>query len=109
MGKSVRQTKDPFAYNPEYNNQVGTAIPKPAENDPFAFRPEYNNSVKKNVFGGGLENSSPTPSQSGSQLPEETATDFLTKDIEANDFVSKAVANTDVFFPETAMSEEIRR
>jgi predicted GNAT family acetyltransferase len=108
MGKSVINN-DPFAYKPEYNQQVSGAkvvVPpnsKAGENDPFAYRPEYNADVKKKV--GGTESeigiTEPVPTQSELQSKKENATSFLISDINKNDFFSKLAAQTDQYFPHT--------
>src|SRR5687768_11388573 len=101
MGKSV-VNNDPFAYKPEYNQQVsGSKVVSPpgsklGENDPFAYRPEYNADVKKKV--GGTESeigiTEPVPTQSELQSKKENATSFLISDINKNDFFSKLSAQT---------------
>jgi hypothetical protein len=108
MGKSV-VNNDPFAYKPEYNQQVsGSKVVSPpgsklGENDPFAYRPEYNADVKKKV--GGTESeigiTEPVPTQSELQSKKENATSFLISDINKNDFFSKLSAQTDQYFPHT--------
>lgn len=108
MGKSVLNS-DPFAYKPEYNQQVnGTKVvaspdSKLGENDPFAYRPEYNTEVKKKV--GGTESeigiTEPLGTQSESQSKKETATDFLISDINKNDFFNKLASQTDQYFSHT--------
>lgn len=108
MGKSVINN-DPFAYKPEYNQQVsGTKVVAPpnskaGENDPFAYRPEYNTDVKKKV--GGTESeigiTEPAPTQSELQSKKENATNFLITDINQNDFFSKLAGQTDQYFSHT--------
>lgn len=108
MGKSVINN-DPFAYKPEYNQQVSGAKvvsapdSKLGENDPFAYRPEYNADVKKKV--GGTESeigiTEPLPTQSELQSKRENATNFLISDINNNDFFSKLAGQTDQYFPHT--------
>lgn len=108
MGKSVINN-DPFAYKPEYNQQVsGAKVEAPpnskaGENDPFAYRPEYNADVKKKV--GGTESeigiTEPSPTQSELQSKKENATNFLITDINQNDFFSKLASQTDQYFSHT--------
>lgn len=108
MGKSVIGN-DPFAYKPEYNQQVSGAKvvappnSKAGENDPFAYRPEYNADVKKKV--GGTESeigiTEPSPTQSELQSKKENATNFLITDINQNDFFSKLASQTDQYFSHT--------
>lgn len=108
MGKSVINN-DPFAYKPEYNQQVsGAKVVAPpnskiGENDPFAYRPEYNADVKKKV--GGTESeigiTEPSPTQSELQSKKENATNFLITDINQNDFFSKLASQTDQYFSHT--------
>lgn len=108
MGKSVINN-DPFAYKPEYNQQVSGAKvvappnSKAGENDPFAYRPEYNADVKKKV--GGTESeigiTDPAPTQSELQSKKENATNFLITDINQNDFFSKLAGQTDQYFSHT--------
>jgi hypothetical protein len=108
MGKSVINN-DPFAYKPEYNQQVSgnkvVASPdsKLGENDPFAYRPEYNTEVKKKV--GGTESeigiTEPLGTQSESQSKKETASEFLISDINKNDFFNKLASQTDQYFSHT--------
>lgn len=108
MGKSV-VNNDPFAYKPEYNQQVsGAQVASPpnsklGENDPFAYRPEYNADVKKKV--GGTESeigiTEPSPTQSELQSKKENATSFLIDDINKNDFFSKLAGQTDQYFSHT--------
>lgn len=108
MGKSVINN-DPFAFKPEYNQQVsGAKVVAPpnsklGENDPFAYRPEYNADVKKKV--GGTESeigiTDPAPTQSELQSKKENATNFLITDINQNDFFSKLAGQTDQYFSHT--------
>lgn len=108
MGKSIINN-DPFAYKPEYNQQVsGAKVVSPpdsksGENDPFAYRPEYNGDVKKKV--GGTESeigiTEPSPTQSELQSKKENATSFLIDDINKNDFFSKLAAQSDQYFSHT--------
>jgi hypothetical protein len=108
MGKSV-VSNDPFAYKPEYNQQVsGAQVVSPpnsklVENDPFAYRPEYNADVKKKVGGTELEVgiTEPYPTQSELQSKKENATSFLISDINNNDFFSKLAGQTDQYFSHT--------
>lgn len=106
MGKSVRQTPSPFAYKPEYNDQVASTPPPAVENNsPFAFKPEYNEGIKKKDGGSESLVSSPTQSPSGSES-QETATDFISKDIDANDFFGQLASQTDKFFPQTTVDRK---
>lgn len=85
MGKSVRKV-DPFAYKPEYGEQITqqAAAPKSAD-DPFAFKPEYSSEVKKKVGGNEFQIESPSPSQLYSESP--SGADFVKKDIEVNNIL----------------------
>jgi hypothetical protein len=102
MGKSVKNT-DPFAFKPEYNEQVTIAAPAADPNDAFSYKPEYNADVKKKIGGTASEIgiTEPSPTASESQSKKETATDFLINDINKNDFFSDLAANTDRYFPNT--------
>src|SRR5688572_14930185 len=102
MGKSVKNT-DPFAFKPEYNEQVTIAAPAADPNNAFSYKPEYNADVKKKIGGTASEIgiTEPSPTASESQSKKETATDFLINDINKNDFFSDLAANTDRYFPNT--------
>jgi hypothetical protein len=116
MGKAVN-TQDPFAFKPEYNEQVPQNVPQRTisnegqnktvnqqnANDPFAFRPEYNADVKKKVGGTDSEIgiTEPSPTQSELQSKRESANDFLINDIDKNDFFSKLAGQSDQYFSHT--------